>query len=108
MVGVDARRPGFLKRVELQLGILIDGAHPRVSDDRQQPPLSRYPVELSVLILPVVRLVFKTKNRRVEPGNAHAVEREVSQSHRPNVFETGGPSGERWWVEGFGRGRLQC
>ena len=30
IVGVDARRPGFLKRVELKLGILIGSAHPCV------------------------------------------------------------------------------
>ena len=30
MVGVDAGRPGFLKRVELKLGILVGGADARV------------------------------------------------------------------------------
>jgi hypothetical protein len=34
MVGVDAGRSGFLKRVELKLGILVGGADSRVPDDR--------------------------------------------------------------------------
>jgi hypothetical protein len=34
MIGVDARRPGFLKRVELKLGILVGGADSRISDNR--------------------------------------------------------------------------
>ena len=65
MVGVDAGRPGFLKRVELKLGILVGGADSRVPDNRHyRAPLSHNPVELSVLILPVMRLVFKTSDRR--------------------------------------------
>ena len=44
MVGVDARRPGFLKRVELKLGILVGGADSRVPDDGQPLLLSHNPV----------------------------------------------------------------
>ena len=52
MVGVDAGRPGFLKRVELKLGVLVGGADPRVSDDGQPLLLSHNPVVIRVLILP--------------------------------------------------------
>ena len=51
MVGVDAGRPGFLKRIELKLGILVGGADSRVPDDGQPLLLSHNPVELLVLIL---------------------------------------------------------
>jgi hypothetical protein len=34
VVGVDARRPGFLKRIELKLGILIGGADSRIPTRR--------------------------------------------------------------------------
>ena len=40
-----------------------------------------------------MRLVFKTGDRAVEPGSALAGQRDVSQSHQPNVFETGGSPG---------------
>ena len=40
VVGEDARRPGFLKRVELKLGILIGGADSRVADNRHLPQAS--------------------------------------------------------------------
>src|SRR5271165_866393 len=41
----------------------------------------------------VMRLVFKTSDRVVEPGSAHA-DSEMFQSHQPIVFEKGGsPSG---------------
>ena len=39
MVGVDAGRPGFLKRIELKLGVLVGGADPRISDNRHYRPL---------------------------------------------------------------------
>ena len=39
MVGVDARRPGFLKRVELKLRVLVGRADPCVPDNRHLPLL---------------------------------------------------------------------
>jgi hypothetical protein len=33
MVGEDARRPGFLKRIELKLGILIGRTYSRIPDN---------------------------------------------------------------------------
>ena len=61
MVGEDARRPGFLKRVELKLGILVGGADSRVSDDGQPLLLSHYPVIIWVLILPGYETGFQDR-----------------------------------------------
>ena len=54
MVGEDAGGPGFLKRVELKLGILVNRRHPRVSNRCQLQLLSHNPVGLPVLILEVM------------------------------------------------------
>ena len=89
MVGEDARRPSVVKGIELKLGILVGGAHSRVPDNRHDAPLSHNPVELSVSILPGYETVFKTaiKWSSLETDRPTA---EVSQSHQPIVFETGG------------------
>jgi hypothetical protein len=39
VVGEDARRPGFVQRIELKLGILVGGADSRVPDNSHALPL---------------------------------------------------------------------
>jgi hypothetical protein len=34
MVGVDARRPGFVERIELKLGILVGSGDSRIPNNR--------------------------------------------------------------------------
>ena len=51
--------------------------------------LSHNPVKLSVLLLPVMRLVFKTTMESLSL-EARVLTEVTSQSHQPIVCETGG------------------
>jgi hypothetical protein len=84
MVGEDARRPGFLKRIELKLRILVDRRHPRISDDGQPLLLSHYPVVIWVLLLPGYETGFETPGEVIEPGRMRSNGSDVSvaSTHR--------------------------
>ena len=78
VVGVNARRPGVLKRVQLKPGILIGGRNPCVPDDCQLLLPSHYPVAIWVLILPVMRQVFRTVTDGVAPGGGYGGKRALA------------------------------
>ena len=91
VVGENAGRPGFLKRVELKPGVLVSGADQRVSDDGHCHSLCLIiPSKFWVLILEVMRRVFKTSDRAVEPGSGRADERDVwvASTHRFRDWRT--------------------
>ena len=80
--------PASLKRVELKLRVLVGGADPCIPDDRQRCSLSHNPVEIWVLILQVMRRVFKTRRLSRCAWRRSRAASESSQSHQPIVFET--------------------
>src|SRR6478736_7521519 len=87
------------------VGVIRTVGYPMIATTARS--LSHNPVRLSVLLLPVMRLVFKTTDGVVEPGSTRADGSDVSvaSTHR---FRDRRNRWERRWVEGFGRGRLLC
>ncbi len=91
MVGENARRPGFFKRVQLKLRILIGGRNPRVPDDCQTAaPMSHNPVQIPVLNTRGYETGFQDTLVGGWPWESDLAAEESSQSHQPIVFETGG------------------